>query len=143
MSFSFREKKLTHKFSFLQIDTNFHSTIYTFIFVTPPHHRSRTNAETTFSNEYFRLLIEERWSPKISRNGKPWTGPDQFEDSTGKLMMLPSDIALIKDQELKKWVTKYAYDEDFFFKDFSKAFAKLLELGVPFATAVKPWYQLW
>jgi cytochrome c peroxidase len=48
-----------------------------------------TFAENTFSNEYFRLLVEERWSPKVSHNGKPWEGPDQFEDSTGKLMMLP------------------------------------------------------
>ncbi len=48
-----------------------------------------TFAENTFSNEYFRLLIEERWSPKLSHNGKPWEGPDQYEDSTGKLMMLP------------------------------------------------------
>ncbi len=30
------------------------------------------------SNEYFRLLVEERWSPKISHNGKPWEGPDQY-----------------------------------------------------------------
>jgi len=45
--------------------------------------------ENTFSNEYFRLLLEERWSPKMTHNGKPWDGPDQFEDSTGKLMMLP------------------------------------------------------
>ena len=103
----------------------------------------RTNAETTFSNEYFRLLIEERWSPKLTHNGKPWTGPDQFEDSTGKLMMLPSDIVLIKDPEFKKYVEMYANNEDLFFKDFAKAFAKLLELGVPFATAVKPWYKFW
>ncbi len=48
-----------------------------------------TFAENTFSNEYFRLLVEERWSPKLSHNGKPWDGPDQFEDATGKLMMLP------------------------------------------------------
>jgi len=33
-----------------------------------------TFAENTFSNEYFRLLIEERWSPKMSHNGQPWTG---------------------------------------------------------------------
>ena len=33
-----------------------------------------TNAETTFSNEYFRLLVEERWSPKYTHNGKVWTG---------------------------------------------------------------------
>lgn len=48
-----------------------------------------TFAENTFSNEYFRLLVEERWSPKLSHNGKPWEGPDQFENATGKLMMLP------------------------------------------------------
>ena len=37
-----------------------------------------TFAENTMSNEYFRLLVEERWSPKTTHNGKPWTGPDQF-----------------------------------------------------------------
>jgi len=101
-----------------------------------------TFAENTFSNEYFRLLVEERWSPKSTHNGKPWTGPDQFEDSTGKLMMLPSDMALILDPEFKKYVEMYAKDEQVFFKDFAKAFSKLLELGVPFA-ATKPWYQVW
>lgn len=87
-------------------------------------------------------MLEERWSPKLSHNGKPWTGPDQFEDASGQLMMLPSDIVLVSDPELKKWVEIYAKDEDRFFKDFAKAFAKLLELGVPFA-ATKPWYQFW
>jgi cytochrome c peroxidase len=101
-----------------------------------------TNAETTFSNEYFRLLVEERWSPKLTHNGKPWDGPDQFEDSTGQLMMLPSDMVLLKDPEFKKWVEIYAKDEDKFFKDFTKAFVKLIELGVPFP-ASKPWYQFW
>lgn len=75
-----------------------------------------TNAETAFSNEYFRLLLEERWSPKVTHNGKPWEGPDQYEDSTGKLMMLPSDIVLIKDPALKKYVEMYAKDQDLFFK---------------------------
>lgn len=101
-----------------------------------------TNAETTFSNEYFRLLLEERWSPKVTHNGKPWTGPDQFEDATGALMMLPSDMWLIADPDFKKWVEVYAKDEDRFFRDFAKAFTKLIELGVPFA-ATKPWYQFW
>ena len=55
-----------------------------------------TFAETTFSNEYFRLLIEEKWTLKTAHNGKPWTGPVQYEDPTGKLMMLPSDIALLQ-----------------------------------------------
>ena len=101
-----------------------------------------TFAENTMSNEYFRLLVEERWSPKTTHNGKPWTGPDQYEDSTGKLMMLSSDIALIQDPEFNKYVQLYAKDEEVFFKDFAKAFSKLLELGVPFP-AIKPWYQFW
>lgn len=102
-----------------------------------------TFAENTFSNEYFRLLLEERWSPKMTHNGKPWTGPDQFEDSTGKLMMLPSDMILVQDPEFKKIVEIYAKDEDAFFKDFASAFSKLLELGVPFAATAKPWYKIW
>lgn len=75
-----------------------------------------TNAETTFSNEYFRLLVEERWSPKMTHNGKPWTGPDQYEDATGNLMMLPVDMALLADPEFKKWALVYGKDEDKFFK---------------------------
>eukprot|EP00529_Nitzschia_sp_RCC80_P029791 CAMPEP_0113454324 /NCGR_PEP_ID=MMETSP0014_2-20120614/7804_1 /TAXON_ID=2857 /ORGANISM="Nitzschia sp." /LENGTH=316 /DNA_ID=CAMNT_0000345725 /DNA_START=220 /DNA_END=1167 /DNA_ORIENTATION=+ /assembly_acc=CAM_ASM_000159 len=99
-----------------------------------------TNAETTFSNEYYRLLLEERWSPKMSHNGKPWTGPDQFEDSTGQLMMLPTDIMLVAEPDFKKWVEVYAKDEDKFFQDFAAAFAKLLSLGAPAAAIVaKPW----
>jgi len=78
-----------------------------------------------------------QWIPKMTHNGKPWDGPEQYEDSTAKLMMLPSDIALIKDPKFRRWVEVYAKDEDRFFVDFAKAFSKLLELGVPFA-ATKP-----
>jgi cytochrome c peroxidase len=102
-----------------------------------------TRAESTFSNEYYRLLLQEKWTPKLTHNGKPWTGPDQYEDvSTGQLMMLPSDLALIQDPDFLKYVELYAKDEDQFFKDFANAFAKLLELGVPFP-ATKAWYQFW
>lgn len=84
---------------------------------------------TVFTNEFFRLLVEESW------NKKKWNGPEQFTDkSTQTLMMLPSDIALIKDKEFKKHVERYAKDNDVFFKEFSDAFVKLLELGVPFAS---------
>lgn len=40
-------------------------------------------------------------------------------------------MALTMDKEFKKWSKKYAESEEAFFGDFSKAFAKLLELGVP------------
>ena len=91
-----------------------------------------TNAETTFSNEYFRLLLEEKWTPKSTHEGKPWTGPLQYENPTGNLMMLPSDLWLLEDPNFRQYVELYARDEELFFKDFAAAFAKLLELGVQF-----------
>jgi cytochrome c peroxidase len=91
-----------------------------------------TNAETTFSNEYYRLLLEEKWTVKKLHNGKAWTGPMQYEAQQGALMMLPSDLWLLDDPVFKAHIEAYAKDEDAFFRDFAKAFSKLLELGVAF-----------
>jgi cytochrome c peroxidase len=112
-----------------------------------------TNAETTFSNEYFRLvsmiwlslclancrllglnrlLVEEKWTQKKTHQGKAWTGPMQYEDKTGNLMMLPADLWLVEDKAFKTYVDLYAKDENAFFQDFAAAFSKLLELGVKF-----------
>ncbi|KAI8847088.1 heme peroxidase [Chytridium lagenaria] len=86
-----------------------------------------TRAPTTFSNDYFQRLIQERWVEK------KWNGPKQFADkATGDLMMLPADLALIKDRAFSKFVYAYAKDSNLFFKDFASAYKKLLELGVPF-----------
>lgn len=90
-----------------------------------------TNAESTFSNEYFRLLLEEKWTVKKTHEGKPWTGPMQYEAQNGALMMLPADLWLLDDKEFRKHVEVYAKDEEAFFKDFAAAFSKLMELGVP------------
>jgi cytochrome c peroxidase len=90
-----------------------------------------TRAETSFSNEYFRLLLEEKWTKKTMHEGKPWKGPLQYESTDKTLMMLPSDLALLQDPNFKKYVVMYAKDEALFFKDFASAFAKLLDLGVP------------
>jgi len=84
------------------------------------------------SNEYYREMLENTWTPKKTHNGKPWTGPLQYEDPSGELMMLPSDMALIWDPKFRPHVEKYAKDEEAFFKDFAMAFKKLLELGVDF-----------
>ena len=89
-----------------------------------------TRAPTTFSNEYFKLLIDERWSKKRSHEGQQWNGPEQFEDPSGDLMMLPTDMALVWDEKMKPIVEKYANDEELFSKDFQKAWIKLQELGV-------------
>jgi cytochrome c peroxidase len=86
-----------------------------------------TRSPTAFTNDYFKRLLEERWVEK------KWTGPKQFVDkATAGLMMLPADIAFIKDRAFKKYVDLYAKDEKKFFDDFASAFQKLEELGVPF-----------
>jgi len=95
-----------------------------------------TNAETTFSNEYFRLLCEEKWTLK------KWDGPEQYEDKSGNLMMLPSDMALVWDPEFNKHVQVYAKDETKFFQDFAAAYQKLNELGCKSLQYGPPKYYL-
>jgi len=87
-----------------------------------------TFSPTVFTNDFFSLLLNEKWQ------WKKWNGPKQYEDKTTKsLMMLPSDMALVQDKGFKPWVEKYAKDNDLFFKDFAAAITKMFELGVPFA----------
>jgi len=88
-----------------------------------------TRAPTTISNEYFRLLFEEKWTVKKTHKGKPWTGPLQYEDPSGDLMMLASDLVLTKDAGFKKYAELYHKDEAKFLDDFGKAFTKLMNLG--------------
>jgi cytochrome c peroxidase len=88
-----------------------------------------TRAPTTVSNEYYRELLENTWTIKTTHKGEPWNGPTQFEDPTGDLMMLPSDIVLIQDKEFRKYVEFYAKSNDAFAKDFSAVVSKLFHLG--------------
>merc|ERR1711881_596431 len=61
-----------------------------------------TFSPTVLTNDYFRLLLDETWQ------WKKWNGPKQYEDKkTKSLMMLPTDIALVKDKKFKEWVVKY------------------------------------
>jgi cytochrome c peroxidase len=85
-----------------------------------------TRAPTTFSNMYFTELLDNTWTKKN------WSGPEQFADPTGELMMLPSDLAIRDDPKFRVHAERYAKDEAAFFKDFSSAFGKLMELGVDF-----------
>lgn len=79
-----------------------------------------------FDNSFFTVLLEEKWSA-----GKvPETGKDQFYNQDKSLMMLNTDLELIRDSGYKKWVQQYAEDEELFKADFSNLFAKLLELGI-------------
>jgi len=57
------------------------------------------------------------------------------------IMMLPTDYTLVSDKAFKKYALEYAKNQDVFFRDFSAAFAKLMELGVPTSqfVASEPW----
>merc|ERR1719277_1205067 len=98
-----------------------------------------TRVPTTVSNEYYRELLENKWTIKTTHKGKPWTGPMQYEDPTGDLMMLPSDIVLIEDKEFRQFVQLYSKDSDVFLKDFGAAVGKLFNLGFK----DKPWWKFW
>ncbi|KAJ1621153.1 heme peroxidase [Pavlovales sp. CCMP2436] len=82
-----------------------------------------TPTPTLLTTAYFSLLLNTKWT------SKKWDGPFQYEDPSGKLMMLPSDLVLVKDAKFKKYVELYAKDAKAFYADFSKAYARLLELG--------------
>jgi cytochrome c peroxidase len=82
------------------------------------------------NTNFFNLLIHEKWTKKV------WDGPEQYEDPSGKLMMLPSDLALVDDPKFKKYVVMYAADEQLFRKDFAKAASKLFALGTKDLQAV-------
>jgi hypothetical protein len=82
-----------------------------------------TSNPLKFDNEYFTNLVNKKWT--IRR----WNGNRQYEDESGELMMLPTDIALIEDPEFLKHVKRYAASEELFFAEFSAAFSKLLALG--------------
>jgi len=79
-----------------------------------------------FNNDYYKKLLESTWEER------KWDGPKQYQDKeTGKLMMLPTDLALIQDEKFRPYVEKYAKSQEEFFKDFAAAFSKLIHLGVP------------
>ena len=59
-----------------------------------------------------------------------------MQDASGTLMMLPTDLALVKDTAFLPYVEKYSKDKKAFFSDFSAAFQKLEELGTSGLTPV-------
>ncbi|KAJ4396394.1 hypothetical protein N0V93_000613 [Gnomoniopsis smithogilvyi] len=87
------------------------------------------NNPTRFSNQYYRLLVSEPWEEKTLPSGiVQFAAVDPITEE--ELMMLPTDMALVRDAEFLKWVKLYAEDKEVFFEDFKNAFFKLMELGV-------------
>jgi len=84
-----------------------------------------THNPLRFDNHYFRNLLNLEWTPK------QWDGPLQYQDKSGRLMMLPTDLALINDPQLRPFVEMYANDQALFFRDFAQDYAKLIHNGCP------------
>lgn len=72
-----------------------------------------------FDNSYFKILLE-----------KPWTSSGGMSAMVG----LPSDRALVDDDECFRWIETYAGDEVQFFDDFRNAYVKLVNSGAVWAT---------
>lgn len=47
------------------------------------------------SNNYYQLLLEEKWTPKKTHKGKPWKGPLQYETPDGELMVSSVDRSCV------------------------------------------------
>lgn len=93
-----------------------------------------TFSPTILTNEFYRLLVEEKWQVK------DWDGPKQYEDATTQsLMMLPTDMVFIQDGKFRPYTEKYAKSTDKFFEDFSNVIVRLFELGVPFTDSQPRW----
>uniref|UniRef100_A0A7S0VVP9 Plant heme peroxidase family profile domain-containing protein n=1 Tax=Hemiselmis tepida TaxID=464990 RepID=A0A7S0VVP9_9CRYP len=85
-----------------------------------------THNPLKFDNSYFRNLLELDWEPR------KWNGRAQMQDKqSGKLMMLPTDMALKTDPKFRRIAEMYAKDEKLFFRDFSQAYSKLMCNGCP------------
>lgn len=75
-----------------------------------------------FDNSYFQILLEKPWI-KASKGNEMAT-----------MIGLPSDHALVEDDECLRWITTYANDQEKFFDDFSRAYVKLVNSGVHWRT---------
>ncbi|KAK7744769.1 hypothetical protein SLS62_010072 [Diatrype stigma] len=116
------------------------------------------NNPTRFSNQYYKLLLANDWKKvKLPSGMEQFVYVDEDDDDEeedtaaeggdgeakaarqkekekereeGRLMMLPTDMALVSDPAFRPWVERYARDKDLFFAHFAAVFGKLLELGI-------------
>lgn len=85
-----------------------------------------TENPTSFSNDFYKVLLDEEWS----LGTVPETGKEQYYNKDKSLIMLNTDIELIRDPHFLHFVKLYSQHQATFFQDFANAFGKLLELGI-------------
>lgn len=86
-----------------------------------------TLSPLSFDNAFFVNLVTMKWKLTKQDNGLP-----VFKtESQNGIIMLPTDVDLLRDEKMVAWVRLYAADNDRFRADFASAFCKLQELGVP------------
>ena len=85
-----------------------------------------TQKPTSFSNDFYKVLLDEEWS----LGTVPETGKEQYYNKDKSLIMLNTDIELIRDPHFLHFVKLYSQHQATFFQDFANAFGKLLELGI-------------
>ena len=83
-----------------------------------------TKTPTAFSNSYFQALTTRSYEITTK------DGILQYMDKNQEVLMLTTDMALIRDPEYKLIVEEYAQDQLRWQRDFQGAFAKLLSLGI-------------
>jgi catalase (peroxidase I) len=94
-----------------------------------------STSPVVFTNQFFTLLKQDSlynfiaYDNTTTREGQ-LEAHDLFVEAE-PLMMLPTDLALVRDPVFARTVDKFASDELGFFEVFASAFGRLLELGVP------------
>jgi len=80
-----------------------------------------------FDNFYYQFLFDQPWY--VEEYGECGGVTCRYYINRSWLM-LPTDILLRDDADLRVWAEKYAEDEALWFSDFAKAFKKLTEKGL-------------
>ena len=85
-----------------------------------------TAAWHSFDNMYYSNLVTHRYAEHGSASGLTIYRSDATQPST---LMLPTDLAMLKDDRMRTWVERYAADPALFATEFAAAWTRLQELG--------------